>query len=200
MLKKTITYDDFNGETKTEDFFFHLSKAELVELELSHEGGLSASLQRIIDAEDGKGIVQEFKNIILSAYGKKSDDGRRFIKNQQIREEFESTEAYSALFMELVTDTDAAIEFINGVIPAGMAEEAAKLASPEIAAVEESVTVVNLPEPTSEPTPEPPPPSDEPYVYREPEVVTRADLLKMSAQDVQITMRRIEAGEAKLEE
>jgi hypothetical protein len=194
VLKKTITYEDFNGETKTEDFFFHLSKAELVELELSHQGGLSASLQRIIDAEDGKGIVQEFKNIILSAYGKKSDDGRRFIKNQQIREEFESTEAYSALFMELVTDTDAAVEFINGVIPAGMAEEAAALASPAIAPVEESVKVIPTPEPQVDQ------PTDEPYVYQEPEVVSRADLLRMSAEDVQITMRRIEAGQAKLEE
>jgi hypothetical protein len=194
VLKKTITYEDFNGETKTEDFFFHLSKAELVELELSHEGGLSASLQRIIDAEDGKGIVQEFKNIILSAYGKKSDDGRRFIKNQQIREEFESTEAYSALFMELVTNTDAAVDFINGVIPAGMAEEAAALASPEVKPVEESVTVIPTPESQVDQ------PTDEPYVYQEPEVVTRAELLKMSAEDVQITMRRIEAGQAKLEE
>lgn len=128
MLKKTITYEDFNGETITEDYFFHLSKAELVELEMSHDGGLSASLQRIIDTEDAKNIIAEFKNIILTAYGKRSDDGRRFVKNQTLREEFESTEAYSALFMELVTDTDAAVEFINGIVPAGMTEEAVKLA------------------------------------------------------------------------
>ena len=140
MLKKTIQFEDFNGVTTEEEHFFHLSKAELVELELSHEGGLSASLQRIVAAEDGKGIVQEFKNIILTSYGKRSDDGRRFIKNDQIREEFASSEAYSALFIELVTDTDAAIEFINGVIPSGMAEEAAKLAQPELKAVPESVT------------------------------------------------------------
>lgn len=197
MLKKTITYEDFNGETKTEDFFFHLSKAELVELELSHEGGLSASLQRIIDAEDGKGIVQEFKNIILSAYGKKSDDGRRFIKNQQIREEFESTEAYSALFMELVTNTDAAVEFINGVIPAGMAEEAAALASPEVKPVEESVTVLPVPSEISQGPPAPSASHESPGGI---EIVTKADLLRMSAEDVQITMRRIEAGQAKLEE
>jgi hypothetical protein len=128
VLKKTITYEDFNGETITEDYFFHLSKAELVELEMSHDGGLSASLQRIIDTEDAKNIIAEFKNIILTAYGKRSDDGRRFVKNQTLREEFESTEAYSALFMELVTDTDAAVEFINGIVPAGMTEEAVKLA------------------------------------------------------------------------
>jgi hypothetical protein len=127
VLKKTITYEDFNGETVSEDFFFHLSKAELVEMELSHEGGLSAALQRIISAEDGKGIVTEFKNIILSAYGKRSDDGKRFIKNQALREEFESTEAYSALFIELVTDTDAAVSFVNGVIPQDMDKDVAKL-------------------------------------------------------------------------
>ena len=142
MLKKTITYEDFNGETISEDFFFHLSKAELVELEMSHQGGLSESLKRIVAAEDGKGIIAEFKNIILGAYGKKSEDGKRFIKNQQLREEFESSEAYSELFMELVTNTDAAIEFINGVIPSGMAEEAAKIAAVDLKVVEEGVTPI----------------------------------------------------------
>ena len=77
MLKKTITYEDFDGNTVSEDFFFHLSQAELVELELSHKDGLSESLKRIIEAEDGRGIVAEFKNIILTAYGKKSDDGHQ---------------------------------------------------------------------------------------------------------------------------
>lgn len=178
MLKKTIEYEDFNGKKVTEDFFFHLSKAELVELELSHEGGLSASLQRIVDAEDGKGIVQEFKNIILKAYGKRSDDGRLFVKNQQVREEFESTEAYSALFMELVTDTDAAIEFINGVIPAGMAEEAAKLASPDLKPVEEGVKVV----PTENP-----------------EIITKDKLARMSPEEVRDLGPRLSSGEAVLE-
>lgn len=139
MLKKTITYEDFNGETTSEDLFFHLSKAELVELEMSHEGGLSASLQKIVDSKDGKAIIAEFKNIILSSYGKKSEDGRRFIKNQTLREEFESSEAYSTLFMELVTDTDAAVEFINGVIPKGMVEEAERVSqAPTLTAVAEN--------------------------------------------------------------
>lgn len=134
MLKKTITYEDFNGETVSEDFFFHLSKAELVELEMSHKEGLSEALQRIVDAEDNKQIVAEFKNIILTAYGKRSPDGKRFIKNQELRDEFMSTEAYSTLFMELVTETDKAVEFINGIIPAGMGEVEEK---PAIAAVPE---------------------------------------------------------------
>jgi hypothetical protein len=127
MLKKTITYTNFNDEEVTEDHFFHLSKAELVELEMSHQDGLSEALQRIIAAEDGKAIIAEFKKIILGAYGKKSPDGKRFIKNQELRDEFESSEAYSTLFMELVTETDKAIEFINGIVPQGLAEDAAKV-------------------------------------------------------------------------
>jgi hypothetical protein len=126
LLKKTITYEDFNGETVSEDFYFNLSKAELVEIELSHEGGLVASIQKIVETEDGGQIIKEFKNIIMKAYGKKSADGRRFIKNERLCEEFGSTEAYSVLFMELVTDADAAVAFINGVVPAGLAEDAAK--------------------------------------------------------------------------
>ena len=132
MLKKTITYTDFNGEEVKEDFFFHLSKAELVELEMSHEGGLAAAMERIVAADDKGAIILEFKRIILMSYGKKSLDGKRFIKNATMREEFESSEAYSTLFMELVTVTDSAIEFMNGIIPAGMAEEAAETVTPKI--------------------------------------------------------------------
>lgn len=126
MLKKIITYKEpFSDEERTEDFYFHLSRAELVELELSHDGGLSESLQRIIAASDGKGIVAEFKNLILASYGVRSNDGKnRFIKNQELRDEFESTEAYSVLFMELATDAGAATEFVNGIIPQDMVEEA----------------------------------------------------------------------------
>lgn len=123
MLKKSITYTDFNGDQITEDFFFHLSKAELIELEMSHKDGLSEAMKKIIEAEDGKAIMEEFKKIILKAYGKKSEDGKRFIKTQELREEFESSEAFSELFMELVTNADAASEFVNGMVPAGFAEE-----------------------------------------------------------------------------
>lgn len=129
MLKKTIKYEDFNGDEVEEDFYFHLSKAELVELEMSQEGGMSAWLENVVAAQDGKTIITEFKKIVLSAYGKRSPDGKRFIKNQDLRDEFESTEAYSVLFVELVTDAEKAAEFVNGVIPANMAEEAAKLAA-----------------------------------------------------------------------
>lgn len=140
MLKKTIKYEDFNGSEVSEDFFFHLSKAELVEMEVSHEGGLSESLQKIIADEDGKGIIAEFKNIILGAYGKRSEDGKRFVKNSAIREEFESSEAYSALFMELVTNAESAIEFVNGIVPSGLGEETAKITGADL-------EVVKSPEP-----------------------------------------------------
>ena len=178
MLKKTITYEDFNGETVSEDFFFHLSKAELVELEMSHDGGLSASLARIVAAKDAKSIIAEFKNIILGAYGKRSDDGRRFIKNQALREEFESTEAYSTLFMELVTDTNAAIEFINGVIPSGMAEAAADLVKVENKAVLEVV-----------------PESKKPA-----SLVTRDEIARMSPEELEILGTRLKSGEVVVRE
>lgn len=130
MLKKTITYESFDGDEKyTEDFYFHLSKAELVEIEMSHKGGLSNSIQNIVDAEDGKTIMEEFKKIILMAYGKKSADGKRFIKNEVYREDFIASNAYSELFMELVTDAEAAAKFIQAVIPAGMIAEAEKAAA-----------------------------------------------------------------------
>jgi hypothetical protein len=122
MLKKSITYKDYNGEEVTEDFFFHLSRAELVELEVSHKDGLSESLQKIIATNDGAEIIREFKNIIMKAYGQKSPDGRRFIKNDQLRQEFESTEAYSVMFIELVTNSDAAAEFVNAVIPQDLSQ------------------------------------------------------------------------------
>lgn len=148
MLKKTVTYTDFNDEEVTEDLYFHLSQAELVELEMSHDGGLSTTLQRIIDTEDGKEIIKEFKSIILGAYGKKSPDGRRFIKNAQLREEFESSEAYSTLFMQLVTDAGVAAEFVNGVMPKKLIDQAAA----SIAATQSTETT----EPPKEKTAVPP--------------------------------------------
>lgn len=119
MLKKTITYKDFNGTERTEDFFFHLSKADLTEMELGHykDGGYQEAMQKIIDAEDGATLTKEFKKIILGAYGEKSSDGRRFIRSAQLSEEFSQTEAYVVLFMELATDADKAAEFIKAVLP-----------------------------------------------------------------------------------
>jgi hypothetical protein len=120
MLKKTITYQDYNGVEQTEDFYFNLSKAELVELELSRQGGLMESLKKIIADKDGAVIISEFKKIVLMAYGEKSADGKRFIKNDEVREAFSQTEAYSNLFFELATNEGEAAQFINAIVPEGL--------------------------------------------------------------------------------
>lgn len=126
MLKKTISYVDYNGTKRTEDFYFNLTKAEISEMELEIPGGMSEMLKRITAAQDTPTLVKIFKDLILRSYGVKSDDGRRFIKSQQLKEEFSQTEAYSELFMELATNADAASAFINGIIPADVAKESEK--------------------------------------------------------------------------
>lgn len=123
MLKKTITYVDYNGSERTEDFYFNLTKAEITEMELSKTGGLMETINRAVAAQDAPTIIKIFKELILKAYGEKSLDGKRFIKNDSIREDFTYTEAYSQLFMELSTDANAAANFIKGIIPADMAKE-----------------------------------------------------------------------------
>ena len=117
MLKKTITYTDYDGVERTEDFFFNLSKAEVAEMELSNHGGMERLIQQIAMTQDRKRLVELFKEIILKAYGEKSMDGRRFIKSKELSEAFSQTEAYSELFMQLATDTEAASTFINGIMP-----------------------------------------------------------------------------------
>ena len=118
MLKRSITYTDYNGGTRTEDFYFNLTQAEVTEMEMSVDGGLVEMINRIVAAQDGKQIIATFKDIILRAYGEKSPDGKRFIKNQELRDAFAQTEAYSILFMELATNADAAAAFVNGIVPA----------------------------------------------------------------------------------
>lgn len=117
MLKKTVTYTDYDGNTRTEDFHFNLNKAEITEMELSTEGGMEKMLKRLIDTRDGKRIIETFKDIVLRAYGEKSPDGKRFIKTQELRDAFVQTEAYVNIFMELATDHDAAAAFVSGILP-----------------------------------------------------------------------------------
>lgn len=126
MIKKTITYVDYNGTERTEDFYFNLTKAELMEMELGHAGGFTEMIQKIINANDTPEIIKVFKMLLLKSYGKKSEDGKRFVKSEELATEFEQTEAYSQLFMELATDDKLASEFINGVVPKDIAAEAAK--------------------------------------------------------------------------
>ena len=124
MLKKTITYTDYNGVERTEDFWFNLSKAEIMEMEMSTTGGLAETIQKVVQKQDAPAIIKIFKDLVLKAYGEKSSDGKRFIKSDGLALAFSQTEAYSNLFMELATDADAAAKFINGIIPADAAKAA----------------------------------------------------------------------------
>lgn len=122
MLKREIIYEDFNGNEVTEVFYFNLSKPELVEMEVFAEGGMSAFLQRIIEERDNRELLTQFKEVILKAYGEKSDDGKKFVKSDELRKQFEQTAAYQALFMELMTVEDAASTFVNGILPRDIVE------------------------------------------------------------------------------
>ena len=123
MLKKTITYPDYNGVERTEDFYFNLSKAEVLELEMGTTGGLAEMLTRIVAAQDAPSIIKIFKDLVLKAYGEKSADGKRFIKSEELATAFSQTEAYSQLFIELATNAKAAADFVNGIIPADMKQD-----------------------------------------------------------------------------
>ena len=118
MLKETITFVDYNGVERTEDFYFNLTNAEVTEMEMSTSGGLAEMINRVVAAQDAPAIIKIFKDLILKAYGIKSPDGKRFIKSDEISTEFSQTEAYSQLFMELATNADEAAKFVNGIIPA----------------------------------------------------------------------------------
>ena len=121
MLKKTITYKDYNDVERTEDFYFNLNKAELMEMEMSTTGGLAEMIQTIVQTQDAPAIIKVFKDLVLKAYGEKSADGKRFMKVNDagvpLSVAFSQTEAYSQLFMELATDADKASEFVNGIVP-----------------------------------------------------------------------------------
>jgi hypothetical protein len=126
MLKKTFTYTDYNGVECTEDLYFNLTKAEIMEMEMSVEGGFAEHLEKMVAENNGPAIMKVFKDLILNAYGEKSADGKRFVKNDELREAFSQTEAYSQLFMELVTNVDAANDFLIAIIPSDLEKEVSK--------------------------------------------------------------------------
>ena len=136
MIKWPITYTDYNGEEHTEDFYFNLNKAEIMELNLKANDAYGEYLQRIVDQRDGEKIAEAFKNLILKAYGEKSPDGKRFMKKDEngrpLADKFAETEAYSVIFMELATDADAAAAFVNGIIPAKYSKEIEKQNHPAL--------------------------------------------------------------------
>ncbi len=116
MFKKVIKFEDFNGTSREETFYFNLSKAELMEMELSTQAGVEEMIRMLIATKDNAKIMQIFKDLILKSYGIKSEDGTRFIKSKELREAFEQSNAYSELFMEMITNPDVQAAFINGVI------------------------------------------------------------------------------------
>jgi hypothetical protein len=124
MLKKSIKYTDYDGNVREEDFYFNMTKAELIEMQVGTAGGLEKKLRKIVASQDGGEIMAVFKDIITRAYGEKSDDGKRFVKSKELSDGFFQTEAYSELFMELTTDADKAAIFIKGVLPADLDTEA----------------------------------------------------------------------------
>lgn len=117
MLKKTITYTDYDGLERTEEFRFNLTKAELMDMELTTVGTFSKLMQKIIDEKDIVRLAKYFKELILKSYGVKSDDGKRFIKSPELSEAFSQTEAYSELYMELLGNSEYAVKFIQQVMP-----------------------------------------------------------------------------------
>ncbi len=127
MLKKTVTYTDFNGVSRTEDVYFNLNKAEVLEMELGTTGGLSAMLTTAINSQDTPTLMRIFKNLILKAYGEKSADGKRFVKSEELSSAFSQTEAYSDIFMELATNAVAAAEFVNGIVPKDYQQDPKKI-------------------------------------------------------------------------
>jgi hypothetical protein len=125
MIKKTIPYTDYFGEKRTDDFYFNLNEAELIEWEMSKDGGMERFVERVSKANSIPELFPIFKDFILRAYGVKSDDGRQFIKNDEVRKSFEQCPAYSILVLELIQNTEEAIKFLNGIVPKDIADRAA---------------------------------------------------------------------------
>lgn len=123
MIKKTMTYTDFNGVERKEDFYFNLTKAEVLKMEMGVKGGLAEQIKRIVDTQDQPAIIEIFEDLIQKAYGVKTPDGRGFLKRKEDLEAFIATQAYSDLYMELATDDKKAAEFINGIVPPDLAQE-----------------------------------------------------------------------------
>lgn len=117
MYKITKTYEDFDGNERTEDFYFNLTQAECTKMELSTKGGLDAYIQRISKEQDTPKIIQLFEDLLDASYGVKSDDGKHFLKRAEDLELFKATEAYSQIYMELATDAEKAAAFVNGITP-----------------------------------------------------------------------------------
>ena len=176
MLKIPVKYKDFNEQEQEEDLYFHLSKVDIIRLEVAHPGGLKQSLENIIAAENGTVIMNELEGIFKASYGKKSPDGKRHIKNDDIWEEFSSSNAYEAFFMKMVLDAELAANFIQQVVPADLVEEASNLAKQE-------VLKVNVPE-----------------VKKDVRIYTQAEIKEMPADQFLLLAPQLASGDAVVED
>ena len=129
MLKKTFQYTDFNGNEQEETFYFNLSKSEVIEYELQERAGMSTTLQRLVEERDNQKILAHFKDLVMKSVGRKSDDGRRFVKNDEIREDFLASPAYDEMFIWLMSEPGAGAEFVNNVLPQDVDEFVKKVDS-----------------------------------------------------------------------
>ena len=136
MYTRSFTYKDWNDVERTEEFRFNLTKAELMEMQYEQEGGMREYLDKIIKSNNQKELMRLFKDLVLKAYGEKSEDGKYFIKNDEIRQRFASTPVYSELFMELSTDSKVAADFVNGIMPADIDRSGLKKVLPGQAPIE----------------------------------------------------------------
>jgi hypothetical protein len=194
VLKKSIKFENYDGAEVTEDYYFHLSKADLVELEMTHKGGLQAYIERVVKSQDGRAIIEEFKRLILMSIGQKNDDGTRFIKNEELRQDFLASPAYDVLFMELVTDAEKAAQFVNGIVPKGLDVQMAKVAQPprtlndviEAERIKESAVVEPLENIFENDVPVPDaPPADPIFNQADAKVLTAVELREMDATELQ---------------
>lgn len=128
MFKKTITYTDYDGKERTEDFYFHLTKAEVIQwLTTNGDYTIDKVLDRLTKKSRGRDIMDIFDDLIKRSYGEKSEDGRRFVKNPEILANFVETEAYSVLFTELVLDANKAAEFFSKILPSDIGDAIEKI-------------------------------------------------------------------------
>lgn len=208
MLKRTITYEGFDGTEYTEDFWFHVTEADIAKMELgaTREGGFEALIRKIINTTDGKKLVELFDELILLAVGEQSVDGKRFVKNDEIRDNFRNSNAYSKLFVELVTETEKGVEFVNGIVPQAMREGRAlteatqKVANrPEVVEGAVAATPPAAPAPTPSvtsdirPTPAPAEEDDRPRWVKEGRIPTADELKGATQEQINEAFRRREA-------
>lgn len=122
MLTKAITYTDYNGNKKTKNFYFNLTRTELAKMELSNKAGMEETIKQMINEDDREKIINLFETLVLGSVGEKSADGERFEKSEKIRQDFVNHPAYDILFMELISDSKSMADFINAILPTDIAE------------------------------------------------------------------------------